>query len=84
MDKDTLRYKKILKNIFIHNGFTDAAENILNVVRGCSVKMLQDKIELWKSWNNESEWFEYADKKSQKDWHGRFLRDDNLKDMRNG
>ena len=77
MDKDTLRYKKILKNIFIHNGFTDAAENIAEIVRNCSVRSLQDKVELWKAWDNKSEWFEYADKKSQKDWHGRFLRESN-------
>ncbi len=77
MDKDTLRYKKILKNILIHNGFMDAAENIAEVVRNCSVKALQDKIELWKAWDNKSEWFEYADRKSQKDWHSKFLRESN-------
>ena len=77
MDKDTLRYKKILKNIFIHNGFMDAAENIAEVVRNCSAKQLQDKIELWKALDNNNMWFEYADKTSQKDWHGRFLRESN-------
>ncbi len=77
MDKDTLRYKKILKNIFIYNGFTDAAENIAEVVRNCSVKELQDKIELWKAWDNNSKWFEYADKIGQKDWYGKFLLENN-------
>ena len=77
MDKDTLRYKKILKNILIHNGFMDAAENIAEVVRNCSTKALQDKIELWKSWDNKSGWFEHADKTSQKDWYSKFLRENN-------
>ena len=77
MDKDILRYKKILKNIFIHNGFTDAAENIADIVRNCSVKDLQDKIELWKAWDNNSKWFEYADRKGQKDWYGKFLQENN-------
>ena len=75
MDKDTLRYKKILKNIFIHNGFMDAAENIAEVVRNCSTKALQDKVELWKAWDNKSEWFDHADKVSQKDWYSKFLRE---------
>ncbi len=77
MDKDTLRYKKILKNILIHHGFMDAAENIAEIVRNCSVKDLQDKVELWKAWDNNSEWFEYVDKTSQKGWHSKFLRESN-------
>ena len=55
----------------------DAAENIAEVVRNCSVKALQDKIERWKSWDNNSKWFEYCDRKSQKDWYGKFLRESN-------
>ncbi len=77
MDKDTLRYKKILKNIFIHHGFMDAAENIAEIVRNCSAKQLQDKIELWKALDNNNMWFENADKISQKDWHSKFLRESN-------
>jgi hypothetical protein len=76
MDKDTLRYKKILKNIFIYNGFKDAAENIPEIVKHCSSKVLRDKLELWKVWSDKSEWFSYADKISREDWYGKSSRKD--------
>lgn len=64
-------YQKRLESILVYNGFSDAANNVYKFIRGKSVRQLQDVVELWRAWDNQDQWFNYADKVSVRDWYKR-------------
>jgi hypothetical protein len=72
------KYKYMLKDIMVKRGFLEAAENIHQIVRNCSARVIQDKMELWKAWDDKSQWPWYADKISRGNRHKEY-EDDELR-----
>lgn len=71
--ENTEIYKNRLKSIYVYNGYLDAADKVESLIRGKSVREIQDVLELWTAWHSDQKWFNFADKVSARDWYKKSL-----------
>jgi len=71
MDKAFVSYRRNLTNYLFIHGFVDAEKEIDTITRRDTLYTVQDKVELWKEWENKDKWPWDADKVSVKDWRKR-------------
>ena len=70
--KEALDYAKMrnsLRQTLKFNNYNDAANKVDDIIKHKSLKEISDILDLWKQWSNQNQWFDFADRVSERNWY---------------